>query len=562
MMIKIARLAASCLLILSPAAFTSAADAVKSEPPAIVIERAPESAPSPSQDELTALRTENQRLSKELTRARETLERLQADAVATAAAKGKESAANENKVWESAELKTKIAQLEESVANQTAANATLKKKLDSADASIESLTNKNHQLDTYLSARAAALRDAETAAAAADKRIAELSAAKTADDSKSAALVAEKVRADEATTRLNTILAGVETLQTAKNTLETQLAETRKNEATLREQLTAASTATAGAAAAVPTPPSPDLTAKLAESEGKLAASLRSYSLLEAENQLLKTASADNARLTAELQTLRQEKVAHDTQTPEQAAKIADLEGKLATTLHSFTLLQTENEQLKKSSEQQTQQTAELNRLRQENTDLEARLAAPAPVVAAAAPAPAASSDAESKLATVLRSYSQLQSENDRLKAEATTAVDNAHSAAAKSSSESAAQISAMFNELRQTKSSLTALSTENADLKTRLALAGGPPGTALSSPSRPGSAAATLAAAAPAPVPVVPLPTATERKHLVVSGDTLGKIARRYYGSSARWEEILRANGDVIKDANVLPLGATLRIP
>jgi LysM repeat protein len=560
MMIKIARLAASCLLILSPAAFTSAADAVKSEPPAIVIERAPESAPSPSQDELTALRTENQRLSKELTRARETLERLQADAVATAAAKGKESAANENKVWESAELKTKIAQLEESVANQTAANATLKKKLDSADASIESLTNKNHQLDTYLSARAAALRDAETAAAAADKRIAELSAAKTADDSKSAALVAEKVRADEATTRLNTILAGVETLQTAKNTLETQLAETRKNEATLREQLTAASTATAGAAAAVPTPPSPDLTAKLAESEGKLAASLRSYSLLEAENQLLKTASADNARLTAELQTLRQEKVAHDTQTPEQAAKIADLEGKLATTLHSFTLLQTENEQLKKSSEQQTQQTAELNRLRQENTDLEARLAAPAPVVAA--PAPAASSDAESKLATVLRSYSQLQSENDRLKAEATTAVDNAHSAASKSSSESAAQISAMFNELRQTKSSLTALSTENADLKTRLALAGGPPGTALSSPSRPGSAAATLAAAAPAPVPVVPLPTATERKHLVVSGDTLGKIARKYYGSSARWEEILRANGDVIKDANVLPLGATLRIP
>jgi LysM repeat protein len=560
MMIKIARLAASCLLILSPAAFTSAADAVKSEPPAIVIERAPESAPSPSQDELTALRTENQRLSKELTRARETLERLQADAVATAAAKGKESAANENKVWESAELKTKIAQLEESVANQTAANATLKKKLDSADASIESLTNKNHQLDTYLSARAAALRDAETAAAAADKRIAELSAAKTADDSKSAALVAEKVRADEATTRLNTILAGVETLQTAKNTLETQLAETRKNEATLREQLTAASTATAAAAAAVPTPPSPDLTAKLAESEGKLAASLRSYSLLEAENQLLKTASADNARLTAELQTLRQEKVAHDTQTPEQAAKIADLEGKLATTLHSFTLLQTENEQLKKSSEQQTQQTAELNRLRQENTDLEARLAAPAPVVAA--PAPAASSDAESKLATVLRSYSQLQSENDRLKAEATTAVDNAHSAASKSSSESAAQISAMFNELRQTKSSLTALSTENADLKTRLALAGGPPGTALSSPSRPGSAAATLAAAAPAPVPVVPLPTATERKHLVVSGDTLGKIARKYYGSSARWEEILRANGDVIKDANVLPLGATLRIP
>jgi nucleoid-associated protein YgaU len=47
-----------------------------------------------------------------------------------------------------------------------------------------------------------------------------------------------------------------------------------------------------------------------------------------------------------------------------------------------------------------------------------------------------------------------------------------------------------------------------------------------------------------------------------VVAGDSLAKISRTYYGTAARWDEILHANRDVIKNENVLPIGATLRIP
>jgi nucleoid-associated protein YgaU len=47
-----------------------------------------------------------------------------------------------------------------------------------------------------------------------------------------------------------------------------------------------------------------------------------------------------------------------------------------------------------------------------------------------------------------------------------------------------------------------------------------------------------------------------------VAPGDTLGKISRQYYGTPGRWDEILRANGDVIKNENVLTVGSTLRIP
>ncbi|HTO03023.1 MAG TPA: LysM peptidoglycan-binding domain-containing protein, partial [Opitutus sp.] len=94
--------------------------------------------------------------------------------------------------------------------------------------------------------------------------------------------------------------------------------------------------------------------------------------------------------------------------------------------------------------------------------------------------------------------------------------------------------------------------------------LVGPPPGSTLSSPSRPGrpqAAAAVVPATNPEPAPT-PIETPAARTHTVVLGDTLGKISRQYYGTAARWEEILRANGDIIRDPNVLTVGTTLRIP
>ena len=60
----------------------------------------------------------------------------------------------------------------------------------------------------------------------------------------------------------------------------------------------------------------------------------------------------------------------------------------------------------------------------------------------------------------------------------------------------------------------------------------------------------------------------AVEERHLKEGlpnfgpGDTLTKISLQYYGTANRWEEIVRANPDIIRDENSIPLGATLRIP
>jgi len=52
------------------------------------------------------------------------------------------------------------------------------------------------------------------------------------------------------------------------------------------------------------------------------------------------------------------------------------------------------------------------------------------------------------------------------------------------------------------------------------------------------------------------------DRSHVVRDGDTLGTLAERYYGDAGRYREILEANHDVLTSADLLPIGAELRIP
>jgi nucleoid-associated protein YgaU len=86
----------------------------------------------------------------------------------------------------------------------------------------------------------------------------------------------------------------------------------------------------------------------------------------------------------------------------------------------------------------------------------------------------------------------------------------------------------------------------------TRYAPPSAPAAAIKSAPAQPTSASAAKPdAAAPA-----------ARQHVVVEGDTLSKISRRYYGTSERWPEILEANRDILHDARNLPVGASLRIP
>lgn len=49
---------------------------------------------------------------------------------------------------------------------------------------------------------------------------------------------------------------------------------------------------------------------------------------------------------------------------------------------------------------------------------------------------------------------------------------------------------------------------------------------------------------------------------HTVVSGDTLGKIAKIYYGNAMKYPEIFEANKPMLKNPDLIYPGQVLRIP
>lgn len=49
---------------------------------------------------------------------------------------------------------------------------------------------------------------------------------------------------------------------------------------------------------------------------------------------------------------------------------------------------------------------------------------------------------------------------------------------------------------------------------------------------------------------------------HTVVSGDTLGKIAKTYYGNAMKYPEIFEANKPMLKSVDLIYPGQVLRIP
>ena len=49
---------------------------------------------------------------------------------------------------------------------------------------------------------------------------------------------------------------------------------------------------------------------------------------------------------------------------------------------------------------------------------------------------------------------------------------------------------------------------------------------------------------------------------HVVQSGDTLSKIALKYYGDASLYNKIFQANRDILKDPNKISPGQKLKIP
>ena len=67
----------------------------------------------------------------------------------------------------------------------------------------------------------------------------------------------------------------------------------------------------------------------------------------------------------------------------------------------------------------------------------------------------------------------------------------------------------------------------------------------------------------AEAPSPPAPIePVRRETVYEVKSGDSLSKIAQKYYGKATLWTEIYEANRDTIKDPDLIYPGQKIRIP
>jgi nucleoid-associated protein YgaU len=55
---------------------------------------------------------------------------------------------------------------------------------------------------------------------------------------------------------------------------------------------------------------------------------------------------------------------------------------------------------------------------------------------------------------------------------------------------------------------------------------------------------------------------TAFYHKHTVEKGDTLGKIAKKYYGDPMKYKEIFEANTDKLKNPDLIYPGQELTLP
>ena len=54
----------------------------------------------------------------------------------------------------------------------------------------------------------------------------------------------------------------------------------------------------------------------------------------------------------------------------------------------------------------------------------------------------------------------------------------------------------------------------------------------------------------------------AADQSYTVVKGDSLSKIAKRFYGDAQQWRKIYEANQDQIKNPDLIYPGQTFRIP
>ncbi len=195
----------------------------------------------------------------------------------------------------------------------------------------------------------------------------------------------------------------------------------------------------------------------------------------------------------------------------------------------------------------------------------------------------------EEKLAVSLRNFTQLQEENARLRAEVqqarteNTTLAGQLSTAVTRQEQARAELGQLNNELLAQKEARAradqAANAARAQLSAVLAAGGSPTSTSVD-PGAAAPATLRLAKAPPADAsataelrtdaeklrlagggtPVAP--ATAPRTHVVAAGDTLERLAQKYYNAPDRWRQIYDANEKQLGNGRPLTVGMHLEIP
>lgn len=294
--------------------------------------------------------------------------------------------------------------------------------------------------------------------------------------------------------------------------LENQLAAAETEVTRNRQEIVALARAK-DEASKTRSPAYPNLAGRVVELQTELASTKHDLADLQTA---LRTAESTRATATpAAASAPANEPAASTGDTSELQKQLTETEGKLATALRGYALLQQERDALSENAGKSSDAgTTERNTLANQVSTLTAEVEQ----LKGSATGQAAAAQAE------------------------VTRANESLAALQRSTAQNITELAAAKALLQQLQGTNTVLANENYQLKTRLSPR---------SPTTPASASTTPVAAPPA-----------TRTHVITAGDTLFRISQKYYGTPNRWQEIYQANTAKLGTNGVLRVGSELAIP
>jgi nucleoid-associated protein YgaU len=405
---------------------------------------------------------------------------------------------------------------------ERAAHAATQSSLGQLKTQVADLTAARAQLESDAANRLTVAERAQAAAAEEAKKF----SAQSADLARQVAVQGTELKT--ARTELASLRQSLATAEEKNTATRNELAQTKTAlEAATSRAKTAASRADAGA-----------------QAESQLSTLRNQVTAIERDLESFRNTSH---RLTGEKSAVE--------------ATLARANQKLAETTQELNALRERTANRERQANASAEQ--KIGALQAELNETKSRLAA----AVAARPAESAASkddvsralaDAENKLSTALRSYMLVTQERDALQtrvAELSASVSSTKDAL--TNAETRAKVAT---------ESMTASVASTAELETLRNRAAAAERAAETAQAELARANQLLAAYRPAPTTPTrpPMAPAGEpaRTHTIATGETLSSISLRYYGTAARWPEILAANRDVLVDEHSFAVGRTLRIP